>query len=263
MSACQPRSTAASAVRQRPVPQEVRPVDEGPHQGRRQPPALDVAVVPGQQHPGDLGGLEHGRPRVVRMLQAPVGKRVARGGLCAAQRAGDEARDRIDHHHGGQLASGQNVIPDRELLVDECLAEAVVHPLVASAHQDEPRQACQLGGHRLGEHAALGRHQDRARPGRLRARGPDGSRQRLGLHHHAASAAVGPVVGDMVLVGGEVPDVDGRRRNDLLLDGPANDAVRPEQVEHLRKNRQHRDLHGTLSPATPGPRADSRRCAAP
>ena len=43
----------------------------------------------------------------------------------------------IDHHEGRRLPAGEHVVADRQLAVDEALAQALVHPLVVAAEQHQ------------------------------------------------------------------------------------------------------------------------------
>ena len=48
----------------------------------------------------------------------------------------DQPRDRVHQDTGGQLAAGQDVVADRDLLVGVAVDRALIHPLVVSAEQD-------------------------------------------------------------------------------------------------------------------------------
>src|SRR2546425_1166485 len=101
-------------------------------QGLLPPPARHARVVAGQQH------LRHPRAakllgaRVLRRLQHARRERLPLGGALAAQHARQQARHRVGHHHGRQLAPRQHVVADREPLVGEPLPHPPVHAPVAS-----------------------------------------------------------------------------------------------------------------------------------
>jgi len=88
-------------------------------------PALDVAMMAAQQHPRARRRLRTPRrPRVVACSRKAVGKRVARGRIRSAQNPRDQARHRIDHRHGGDLAPGQDIVADGHFIGDQLAAEA-------------------------------------------------------------------------------------------------------------------------------------------
>ena len=122
-----------------------------------------------------------------------------------------QADHRVGHDQRRQLAAGEHVVADRERVVGQVLAHALVHALVAPGQQDQVLLAGQLARDALIERASPGVHQDHARA--RRAERFDRREQRLGLEHHSAAAAERVVVGDPVLavrIVSEVghPDVD-------------------------------------------------------
>ena len=83
--------------------------------------------------------------------------------LLAAERARQPPHDGIDEHDRGQLAAGEDVVADADLVVDEVLADALVDALVVAAEEDQPRaSAASSFDDRLVEQAALRRQQDDA-----------------------------------------------------------------------------------------------------
>ena len=164
------------------------------------------------------------------------------GGRRLAEHAGHEARDRIDDHERAELAAGQHVVADRQLLVDRDLEHALVDALVAPAHEHEVRQRGERSHARLGQRRPRGDEQDAMR-GR-RARGlVDRREQRLGLHHHARPAAVRSVVDGAVAIGREVARVDGVDGDHAGLARAADDAGGQRRLDQLGEDRDDRELH--------------------
>src|SRR5262245_12790377 len=227
--------------------QEIGPAPPCPPHRHDPPPLRDAAVVAREQR------RRHAEPApdlwagVLGMLQEPRGsarERVVLRRIVLAEDAGPEPRDRVGNHQRGQLAPGEDVVADRQLLVDDALAEALVHALVAPAHQDQMRPRRQLPRHRLREPPPRRVEQDHSRirrADRLDARG-----QRLRLQDHAAAAAEWRVVGHLMAAGGVLarvpqPDVDEPARLRAGQDRLAQGAL-----EHPGKQRDDVDLHGRL-----------------
>src|SRR5215831_16188437 len=124
------------------------PLPRAPH-GHDAPPAPNPAVIAREQDRWDRPVAEHLGARVLRVLEQAPRERVVRGGGLLAERAGHESRHRLGDHEGGQLAAAEHVVADRQLLIHEMLAHALVHTLVAAAHQDQVRPARQLPRHLL------------------------------------------------------------------------------------------------------------------
>ena len=79
----------------------------------------------------------------MRVFEQAGGVRVVQGAVGIAQNAWDPASGGVDHDQGSQLAAGDDVIADRDLVADQVLADALVDALVATAEQ---RQAAGLVG---------------------------------------------------------------------------------------------------------------------
>ena len=63
--------------------------------------------------------------------------------------------------------------------------------------------------------------------------------QRLGHHHHAGPAPVGPVVDPAVIVRREIARIPRLQLAQPFLERPARDAVAGDRLEHLREDRDH------------------------
>ena len=167
------------------------------------------------------------RAAVLGVLQqaVPVALVLVAGGL--RQHARHHPAHRVRHRHGGELPAGEDEVPHGDLLVHALLQEALVHPLVVSADQNEVvvvRQ--QLPGLGLAEGSPAGGEIDG--PGLPRAEvGPDirpAAVQRVRLHDGPPTPAVGVVVHLHLLVGGVLPNLVGPDGDVSPLLGPAQDA---------------------------------------
>src|ERR1700674_3262183 len=102
-------------------------------------PALDLGMMAGKQHLRNLVSLEDRGPRVVRVLEQLLGKRLVFGRLLRTEDTGDEPAHGVDQHNGRELAAGEHVITDRDLPVDQVGTDPLVDALVAAADQIEVR----------------------------------------------------------------------------------------------------------------------------
>src|SRR5438874_5518700 len=96
------------------------------------PPARHARVVAGQQHFGYARATELLRARVLRRLEQPRCERLPLRRAWAAEHARQQPRHRVGDDQGGQLAPREDVIADRQPLVGDDLAHALVHALVTA-----------------------------------------------------------------------------------------------------------------------------------
>ena len=179
----------------------VRPVVDVAHAMLRArlcsaPPAVDLGVVPGEEHVGHLPAAELRRTRVVRILDAAV-ERGAEGLVLARalrERSGQPARDRVDQHHRRQLAAGEDVRADRDRVGAEVVDDARVESLEAGREHRDRRLRGELLDERLVELAALRRQRDHARGPVVAVGRLERGRDDIDAQHHARAAAVGRVV---------------------------------------------------------------------
>src|SRR5687767_13187187 len=114
---------------------QIGPPQPGPAQRLLQPPAPDVLVVPREQ---DLGHPRAGvrlRPRVLRAVEQPVGKRLLERRAGVAERPRQLPHHGVHQRHRRELPAGQHEIAQRQLLVDAPRQQPLVDALVASAQQ--------------------------------------------------------------------------------------------------------------------------------
>src|SRR6266705_3582577 len=134
----------------------------------------------------------------------------------------DQPRRGLDHRQRRGLTSLQDEVAQGQLLV-HVGEDPLVDALVASADQHHPLACGQLLRLALVEARALRREEHHVGAGQPRPRRLDRPDQRLRLHHHSGAAAVGHVVGDAVLAGGELADVHDPRAQEPLLLGLAEE----------------------------------------
>ena len=237
------------------------------------PPFADARVVAGEQHVGNRPAAPLRGSRVVRVLRRalerlarrtprpPTHRRRARPAACAA---------RCRHHHRGQLAAGQHVAADRDLVGHEVLEDPLVEALVAAAQQRELRLGRQLAtparrraaGRPASARSRAARAQRRPGPRRSARAAPPPSRPRAG------PCPAPPPNG----VSSTCPHFSGvvARKSTRLERVPERERVRdvplgPEPLEPLREQREDVMLtrRGTPGRCRSGaPRGRSSGCVA-
>ena len=207
------------------------------------------AVIARQQHLGHRRAAKHLGPRVLRVLEQPPRERIARGRVLVAQHAGQQPRHRVGHHQRGQLAAGQHVVADGQLLVHELLAHPLVHALVAAAD----------------EHQVRSRAPARARPPGVKRRPAgiqqDHARRPSGARSASMAAASGsgfrimppppPKGGSSVTrcrPGGVVPEVVHADVHEAARAARPRIDSRERRLEHPREQRDDVDPHRVQQP---------------
>ena len=90
------------------------------------------------------------------ILEQTVRKAFHEMALRSREHSGDGPRDGVDEYAGGDLASGEHVVADRDLLVDGEFQRAFVDALVMPAQEYEPAVFLrQLRGALLGQQGSL------------------------------------------------------------------------------------------------------------
>ena len=132
----------------------------------------------------------------MRIFEESVGERFVGRRLLVAEHAGQQSHHGIRDNQRGQRAIGQNVIAERNFLVDQVLGHPLVDPLVVPGDHDEMLFPGQTLGRGLVEAPALrGKENDpRGRLTEFLQRHGDW----LDLEHHAGAATVGRFVGHPV-----------------------------------------------------------------
>ena len=172
---------------------------------------------------------------------------------------GTQARDGIDDDARRELAAGQHVVADRDLLGVQDLDRAVVDPLVAPADDRDPRARRELLGHGLGEEPATRRHDEDPRSGEVRSegrldRGDDGR----GHHDHSGATTIGRVVDGAMAIDRPIADVVDVDLDDTAISGPAQDALVERTGEDPRKEREEIESQEGVPCRGPGFRHEPR-----
>ena len=102
-------------------------------------PGSDSGVVAAEEHVRHAPSAKLGRARIVGVLQHTGAERFFLERLGAAQHAGEQSRDRVEHHQRRKLPATEHVIADGDFLIHGVLTYPLVNPLVMAADQDEVR----------------------------------------------------------------------------------------------------------------------------
>jgi hypothetical protein len=101
------------------------------------------------------------------MVQQPVIKGVLFR-RAFREHPGQEPEDGVNQHHGGQFPATDDKVADANFFIHPVLDDALVHPFVVAAQQDQPRFGGQLQNSCLSQRLALGGQVDH-----VSALGPD------------------------------------------------------------------------------------------
>ena len=209
-------------------------------------------MVAAQQHVGHVHAAVARGPGVLRVLQQARlrGERLVDGAHLVTKGPGEQPHDGVNDGEGRELAPGEDVVAKREDVVGEGV-DALVHPLVATADEQQPLLAGEALRAALVVGAAAGReeHHVRARP--VRGEVVDRLEHGRGLHEHTLAAPERGVVDGVVAVVGPLPQVVGHELEDAGTPGPAHDRRVEVRVEHLGYDRERLDPHRVASHSRP------------
>ena len=106
------------------------------------PPLTNALMMAGEQDLGHRPAAPLRGARVVRVLRRAL-ERLAEGllqrGVGVAERARKLAQHGVEHDHRGELAAGQHVATDRDLVAAEVVDDPLVEALVAAAQKRQRR----------------------------------------------------------------------------------------------------------------------------
>ena len=183
-------------------------------------------MIAGEEDLRHGSAVPDGGAAVLRVFQHPREVALVLEALRVCQDPGDHAAHGIGDGHGGDLAAGEDEIPDGYFLVYALIDKPLVNALVVAADQDQVVQLAQADGIRLGEGMAAGGHIDGVdRPSGLVAHRLPAAVDGVRLHDGSPASPVGVVVHLVLLVGGVVPDLVGADMDEPPLLGPAQDTL--------------------------------------
>ena len=215
-------------------------------------PFVNFFVVAGQQHRRHSAALPDLRAGKLGIFQQPVPVALILIAFFLSQHAGLQAQHAVGHNKAGQLTTGQHIITDRDFLIAEGVNDALVNALIMAADEGNGVIGGQFPGLFLIVGAARSRQEHHMGllpplPGALGLHSPQAVGDRLCVQHHAAAAAVGVVIGLLLLVFCIVADLMAVRLEQVLRACAAQNAGREEAVAQLGKKRYDINAH-RLSP---------------
>jgi hypothetical protein len=119
------------------------------------PPTCYRTMVARAQDVGYREAPVNRRPSVLRTFQKSLFERLRPGRFGVSEHPRQQPDQALDQHHGRHLPSRQDVVPDRNLLIDGQVDGALVDALVAPAHQHQSLLTAQLRKSLLREASAL------------------------------------------------------------------------------------------------------------
>lgn len=106
-------------------------------------PCVDLCMVAAQQHLGHGTAFPHLGAGVLGVFQQTVPVAFLLVALLLGQYAGLQAQHAVCHHKAGQLAAGQDIITNGDLLVRKSIDDTLVNALVVAADQRQVVVLCQ------------------------------------------------------------------------------------------------------------------------
>jgi hypothetical protein len=127
-------------------------------------------VIPGQKDSGNFASPENPRPRVLWIIERPVGKCLIHGRALIGENPRNQSDNGIHHQGAGKFTSRQDIIPRRPFLKGISVKDPLVDPLIMATEKKEgARTFGPLPRHLL--------HKTLALRGRIYKSGGDSSRK--------------------------------------------------------------------------------------
>ena len=101
-------------------------------------------MIAGQENRWNFPAFPDRWPSIMRVLQKVSLEALQFQRIGVAGDTGQQADTRLDQRLGCDLPSGQNEIPDRDLLKLPSLDDPLVQPLKPAAQQDNARASCKI-----------------------------------------------------------------------------------------------------------------------
>ena len=158
--------------------------------------------------------------------------------------AGHHSAYCIGKHQRRKLAAGQDIISDRNFLINILIYQTLIHSLIVAAEYGERIIFRIAADSSLIECIPLGRHIDKIRTSAeraadiLKAQG-----DRLSHHQHTHSAPVGRIVHSFMLVKCKIPQLVAHYLYCSLFPCPADYAFAHDSLTHFRKKGNYINPH--------------------
>ena len=174
------------------------------------------------------------------VFQQAVAERFVGHRFTVAKDPWNQPTDSLNHHRRSNLSPGQDVIADRDLVINQVAADPFVNPLEAAAKEAEAARTRQGGGVLLTELPASRRQIDQG-PGWLYCL--HGVKDRFRFEDHARSPAKGSTIDRPVDIGSGIANIVNPNIQHAITSGLADETGRSEPLNNLRQDGQHIDAH--------------------
>jgi hypothetical protein len=225
--------------------QEIRAALQSTEQGLLSPPARNERMVPRTQHLWHSPSPKDSRARVMWPLQQPAGVGILKGCPRVTQHTRQQPGDGIDDDHRRQLATGEHIVTDGDLVGDQVLAHPLIHSLVPPADKKQALllATSQFERNGLGKKAPLGAQKYDRHVHPIRQNGLHSSEDGLRLHHHSTSPAVRGIIRNPVFASRVIADVVKGDGKAAALLSPLEDTFLQGATKHRGEKREDIDVH--------------------
>ena len=210
-------------------------------------------MIAGQQDVGHGLARKNARAGVLGVFEERLGEGVPTRRSRIAQDSGNETGNGVHDDHGSQFSAAQDVVSDGNLVVTEVLGHPFINPFIPSADEDQTGNPAQVAGDVLREQTSLGSQQQNPGIGAAFSEGVQSPNNGLGLHDHALSTSERPIVRDLVLVRGIVPNVVYTDLYQTPVYRLAKNALPHGGIEHAGKQGQNVKDHPSNLPEDRSP----------
>lgn len=195
-------------------------------------------MVAAEKDGGHFLSAEHARSRVVRMVEITVPlKGLLNRRSVVSQNTGQESHRRFHNRKRGQLATGEDIVANRQTFETKTVLDALVEPLVASAEQKNAFFRAERVGCLLMERRSGRTHHELAEGAMLGLQPFDAIEDGFWPEHHARPSTKRTIVHRAVTIPGEVAEVDHFDASCAFLLGDAYDARAQVEIQGLGKQR--------------------------
>ena len=201
-------------------------------------------MVSGNENLRNLTIVPDSRSGVLRILQHAIEMAFVFKAFRVCQNTGHHTANCIRHCHGSNFAAGQHKVTQGNLFINALIDETLIDALIMTADQNQIFHLAQTNGICLPKGMTARRQINGVhRATCFVADSLPASIQWVRCHDSTTSAAVGIVVHLILLVGSVVTNLMGFNADESTLLSTAENTLRQNITQRLRKKRQNINSH--------------------